>query len=88
MTTDSAVQETWLRLLWQTLQPGEIHFEKLGDGYSAVVAANGTASVAGVDGSAPHPALESRIPHLERTRAGYLEAGSAYHLPGSEPLRQ
>ena len=52
MTTDSAVQETWLRLRRQILQPGVIHVERLADGYYAVVAPNETASVAGVDASA------------------------------------
>jgi hypothetical protein len=88
MLVASRIQDTWLEMLRQASQLGEVQVRKLEEGYYAVV-------LPGVPGAGQNPlttspdyqALQSSIPHLDRTRAVYLTSSSDYHLSDIESLR-
>lgn len=88
MQANTAIQETWLRLLSNGDRSEGVRLEKLGDGYHAVVLhADPQGPNAPLCGRSDYQALESFIPNLGRTRAVYLKEGSAYDLPDVESLK-
>lgn len=81
MRAELRIQGIWLWLLSKADRAGKVVVEKIEDGYHAVVLA--TEPYAAIDPLgelAEYRALEATIPHLSRTRAVYLNAGSAYQL--------
>ncbi len=87
MLADLKIQEMWRRML-ATRNPGrDIQVGKIEEGYYAVVASGKVEQAPEMlCGMSDYQLLETRIPHLDRTRAVYLNAGSAYQLSDVEPF--
>ncbi len=85
MRAEKKVEEAWLRLLAAPAREGEAQIAKIEEGYYAVVLAG---PPAGNQEKQDLQSLGARIPHLERTRAVYLNSEASYELAGIAPVRQ